>query len=592
MIELDGKYKCMIMAFLLGICCVITYYFHTVLSICVVFTHFFYIPIILAAMWWKRNGLVVAIFLAALLILSHCTLPSESVAPAYDFIRALMFVIVAFVVAMLSEQIAKAEETLRKKKEKYRTVVENIHDVVVALDTEGKFTYLSQRFEEATGYLPEDVIGHHFTEVIAPEYRESTVERFRRGLSGETIALYEIELLLKDGKRLPIELNVTTILDSDGQPSGRLAVARDISERKKTEEKLRLFSHSVDSSIDGMAMGDLKGRITYVNETFTKMFGYSREELIGAEIATIYSEDQIPKLEEALRTTLEEGWTGELIAKRKNGTLFPIVVSSSRVMDDEGNVIAHMANHRDITEQKQREAERENLLKELEVKNTALDSFAYTVSHDLKAPLVSIRGFAGLLRDDLKQKEAEGVERDLKYIETTVTKMNNLLNDTLELSRIGRVANPAEDVPFFELVREAQEQTREQLNSSGVELSVADDFPAVHVDRMRIVEVLVNLITNSINYMGEQPQPEIEFGYRVESDATVFFVADNGIGIDRNKHEKVFDLFYKVDTDSMGTGAGLAIVKRIIYVHGGRIWIESEKGKGCTVCFTLPLSQG
>ncbi len=158
MIELDGKYKCMVMAFLLGICCAITYYFHTVLSICVVFTHFFYIPIILAAVWWKRKGLVVAIFLAALLILSHRTFSDEYVAPAYDFIRALMFVIVAFVVAMLSEQIAKAEETLRKKKEKYRTVVDNINDVVVALDTEGKFTYLSPRFEETTGYLPEDVI--------------------------------------------------------------------------------------------------------------------------------------------------------------------------------------------------------------------------------------------------------------------------------------------------------------------------------------------------------------------------------------------------------------------------------------------------
>ncbi|KAF5416295.1 MAG: Methanogenesis regulatory histidine kinase FilI [Candidatus Methanophagaceae archaeon] len=591
MIELDGKYKCMVMAFLLGICCVITYYVHTVLSICVVFTHFFYIPIILAAMWWKRKGLVVAIFLAALLILSHRAFPNEYVAPA-DFIRAIMFVIVAFVVAMLSEQIAKVEETLRKKKEKYRTVVDNINDVVVALDTEGKFTYLSPRFEEATGYLPEDVIGHPFTEVLAPEYRESTVERFRRGLSGETTALYEVVILQKTGKRLPIELSVTTILDSDGQPRGRLAVARDISERKKTEEKLRLFSHSVDSSIDGMAMGDLEGRITYVNETFTKMFGYSREELIGAEIASIYPEDQIPKLKDALRVTVEEGWTGELIAKRKNGALFPIVVSSSRVKDDEGHVIAHMANHRDITEQKQREEERERLLKELEVKNTALDSFAYTVSHDLKAPLVSIRGFAGLLRDDLKQKEADGVERDLKYIETTVTKMNHLVNDTLELSRIGRVANPAEDVLFFELVQEAQEQTREQINSCGVELSMADDFPAVHVDRMRIVEVLVNLITNSINYRGEQSQPEIEFGYRIEGDATVFFVADNGIGIDKNQHEKVFDLFYKVDTDSMSTGAGLAIVKRIIDVHGGSIWIESEKGKGCTVCFTLPLSQG
>ena len=119
--------------------------------------------------------------------------------------------------------------------------------------------------------------------------------------------------------------------------------------------------------------------------------------------------------------------------------------------------------------------------------------------------------------------------------------------------------------------------------------STANDFPTVHVDRMRIAEVLVNLIVNSINYRGEQPHPEIEIGHRIDNGERVFFVKDNGIGIDKSQHEKVFDLFYQVDTSGKGTGAGLAIVKRIIEVHGGRIGGESEKGKGCTVCFTLPV---
>ncbi|KAF5434802.1 Signal transduction histidine kinase [Candidatus Methanophagaceae archaeon] len=164
--------------------------------------------------------------------------------------------------------------------------------------------------------------------------------------------------------------------------------------------------------------------------------------------------------------------------------------------------------------------------------------------------------------------------------------MDRLITDTLQLSRIGRVVNPPKEVPFGALVQEAQEQ----IKSGGVEVTVADDFPSVCVDRMRIVEVLVNLITNSIKYMGEQRQPKIDMGYRVDGKTPVFFVQDNGMGIDKSQHETVFELFHKVDSSSNGTGAGLAIVKRIIEVHKGRIWIESEEGKGCTVCFTLPLS--
>jgi light-regulated signal transduction histidine kinase (bacteriophytochrome) len=193
---------------------------------------------------------------------------------------------------------------------------------------------------------------------------------------------------------------------------------------------------------------------------------------------------------------------------------------------------------------------------------------------------------------DLEKGETERVGKNLKYIENGIIKMAQLLNDTLELSRIGRVANPSEVVPFGELVSEALEQTSEQTKSGGVEISVSEDFPSVYVDRMKIVEVLVNLIENSINYMGDEAHPKIDIGYRTDDGdgETVFFVRDNGVGIDQDMHEKVFELFCKLDRSTKGTGAGLAIVKRIIEVHRGRIWIESEKGDGCTVCATLPIA--
>jgi len=196
-----------------------------------------------------------------------------------------------------------------------------------------------------------------------------------------------------------------------------------------------------------------------------------------------------------------------------------------------------------------------------------------------------------MLQKDLEQNEREKAETDLKCISKAATTMDTLLSDTLQLSRIGRVANPPEDVSFGAIIQEALEQTAEQIKSSVAEISVAENLPTVHVDRMRIAEVLVNLIGNSIKYMSESASPKIAIGHYIKGKEAVFFVKDNGIGIDKSQHEKVFELFYKLDKNSEGTGAGLAIVKRIIEVHGGHIWIESEKERGAWFISRCPLCE-
>jgi len=229
---------------------------------------------------------------------------------------------------------------------------------------------------------------------------------------------------------------------------------------------------------------------------------------------------------------------------------------------------------------------------ELESRNAEMERFVYTVSHELRSPLISVGGIVGFLEKDLENKDAQRIETDLRLIGDALTRMDQLLGETLELSRIGRIVNPPEDVSFNEIASEALDQTGASIKAKGVNVSMADGLPLVRVDKMRIVEVLVNLIENSVKYMGDQPHPRIEIGYRSDEGQTIFFVRDNGIGIDPSQHDKVFELFYKVDNKTEGIGAGLAIVKRIIEVHGGKIWIESGLGKGCTVCFTLPLAQG
>ena len=247
-----------------------------------------------------------------------------------------------------------------------------------------------------------------------------------------------------------------------------------------------------------------------------------------------------------------------------------------------------LENARLFTELQSELSTREKLIKELESKNTELERFTYTISHDLKSPLVTINGFLGYLKVDMVSGNSDRVLTDIQRIQDAVDKMHLLLKELLELSRIGRIVNPLETVPFEELTREALEIVHGQLEARRVTVQTQPNLPAIYGDRQRLIEVLQNLIDNAAKYMGDQPAPSIEIGQSGEEDGRlIFFIKDNGIGIHAQYHERIFGLFNKLDSKSDGTGIGLALVKRIIEVHGGRIWVESETGKGATFFFTL-----
>lgn len=245
---------------------------------------------------------------------------------------------------------------------------------------------------------------------------------------------------------------------------------------------------------------------------------------------------------------------------------------------------------RELNERKRVEAERVRIIKELEAKNGELERFTYTVSHDLKSPLITISGFVGLLEADAKSGNTRKFKSDLEKIGDAAEKMKRLLDELLELSRIGRLMNPPSDFPFAEIVREAISLVRGRLQAGNIEVGVQENLPVVSGDRRRLIEVLQNLIDNAAKFMGDQPEPKIEIGVRNQENAQVFFVKDNGIGIESKYREKIFGLFDKLDPRSDGTGIGLALVRRIVEVHGGRIWVESEgPNKGSTFYFTLPV---
>ncbi len=241
--------------------------------------------------------------------------------------------------------------------------------------------------------------------------------------------------------------------------------------------------------------------------------------------------------------------------------------------------------------------ERERLIAELEASNAELSLYNYTISHDLKNPLVTIKSFLGLLRRDIAGGDTDRVEHDLERIGAAAEKMRRLLDELLELSRIGRVTNPPQEVALSQLASEAVESLSEEIARRGVTVDIAPGLPVVRGDRPRLLEVVQNLLENAVRYAGDGEEPRVEVGVLDDgsghgADAPVFYVRDNGIGIDPRYHEKIFGLFERLEQEEEGTGIGLALVRRIIQVHGGRIWVESAGlGYGSTFCVALPGSR-
>jgi len=268
-------------------------------------------------------------------------------------------------------------------------------------------------------------------------------------------------------------------------------------------------------------------------------------------------------------------------ALHPDGTVMYLKASALVIQGADGMAERMIGINSDITERKQYE-------QELQQKNAELERFTYTVSHDLKSPIITIKGFTGSLEKDLANGRYERMAGDLKRVSDAADRMNDLLRDLLELTTIGRVVDKPEKVDMNLLVDEVLAKLAETFKNRNLNVAVQSDLPEVLCDKRRMAEVVQNLLENAINYMGDQAEPQIQFGMRKEAGENIFFVQDNGIGIDEKYHQIIFGLFNKLDAESEGTGIGLALVKRIIEVHGGRVWVESVgEGLGSRFCFTI-----
>gem|GEM_PF-1496856 len=367
-------------------------------------------------------------------------------------------------------------------------------------------------------------------------------------------------------------------------------------------------------------------RITRFNHAFEHLTGYTAGEVIGQELHMLFPEaSRDESLGKIARTLAGEYWESvEIPVFCRDGDVRLALWNSANIYAEDGTtLLATIAQGQEITERKQAEEalrqayenglrtqeamlsltedlqneiaerkraeeERERLLAELEAKNRELESFVYTVSHDLKAPLVSLGGFSYALQEELHDQLGDESKHYLERIQANVAHMDALIMNLLELSRIGRVVGPIEEIDVATLVREIQEELALKLEEAGAEFVVQEPLPAVRADRGRFRQVFANLIDNAVKFRSEERPLRIEVGCQEERDLYRLQVADNGIGIAPRYHEEIFVPFRQLDPETAGVGIGLALGKKIVEHHGGRVWVESEEGAGATFYFTLP----
>jgi signal transduction histidine kinase len=283
--------------------------------------------------------------------------------------------------------------------------------------------------------------------------------------------------------------------------------------------------------------------------------------------------------EETAVTALKAGAHDFLV----KGRLARLVPAIEREMKDAETRRSH----------RQAEAERINLIASLEIVNAELERFLYTAFHDLRSPLVTIQGFLGMLNNDLQADRRDKIQSYIERISGAASKMDTLLSGLLKLAKVGHVMHPSEDVDLLPLTQEILKGMEEKLHSRNITVIISPDLPTIHGDRIHLGEVLENLIENAAKYTADQPNPVIEIGTRTQDDQQIIFVKDNGQGIDLRYQKRIFNLFEKLDPMGEGPGVGLALVKRIIDMHGGTIWVESEgEGQGSVFCFTIGNHRG
>jgi PAS domain S-box-containing protein len=465
----------------------------------------------------------------------------------------------------------------------YENIFEASKDAIGFGTPDGTILLINRAFSELTGFSREELLTMNVRDLIPEQHRKQRDHMVAHVLQTGEPGEYEIDYLRKNGSQVPVAITVFAVKREDGQSTGLAAIVRDLTERRHAENRLRLV---VESSPDGLLLVDEEGTIRMVNRQIDQLFGYERTELIGQSVEMLvpqrmrshHAGDRAEFIAHSESRAMGKG--RDLYGVRKDGQEFPLEIGLSPIRTPDGlNVLASVV---DISERKRIQEQLQKVERLAE-----LGTLASGMAHEIGTPMNVILGRAEYL---LQRTADEGMKKGLATIVTQVERITKVMNQLLALAR--RRTAERRPVNLGEIMEETLELFQQRIASNGitVETSIDADVPSVSADRDQIIQVLINLVMNSLHAMPEGGRLRLSLAR--EGRLVCLGVSDTGHGMSEEIRSKVFEPFFTTKEFGKGTGLGLTVVKDIVEEHGGTITVESIVDKGTTFWIRLPLGKG
>ena len=473
------------------------------------------------------------------------------------------------------------DERLQIEKEKYRSIIANMNLGLLEVDKNDVITLANQSFTDISGYSLEELIGKKASNLFLTNDSKETVkskETLRE--EGKTDS-YEVKVIDKLGKKRHWLISGAPNYDVTGKVIGSIGIHLDITEQKEQEEQLYLLSLIAEKNINAVIISDANGKIEWANKSFLDMSGYKMEEILGKKPGhLLQGEETNPETVKYMKDAITKGlpFNCEVVNYSKDGKKYWVGIQGQALYNKKGEIVKYFAIEENVTKKKELEQQREFLVESLAKSNKELEDYAAIVSHDLKSPLRSIHSLISWIKEDNDKEFSEQTIQYLSMIEGKVEKMDHLIEGILTYAKIDKVDKVCEKVNTQEVIQNI-------INiihiPNHISVTITNSLPIVDADRFRVQQLFQNLISNAVNYI-DKPIGTVEVSCLEDPKHFIFSIKDNGPGIAQENQEKIFIIFQSLEKSEKSTGLGLSIVKKIVDNYNGKIWIESEIGKGTT----------
>jgi PAS domain S-box-containing protein len=512
----------------------------------------------------------------------------------------VLFVLFALLIGWFGVVRRRVENALRASEQKYRELIDASPDAIFVWDKDGRCVLSNASAARLRGCAENELTGLSIADTYLAYERDRIRERFDTAKS-EDVFRFERQFLRKDNQVVAVEVSLSPTGEGHYQ-----AVVRDISDRKRAERELRKQAELLSLAHDAIIVRDPESRITFWNTGAEKTYGWTAAEAIGKvthELLQTTFPEPLDQINAMLPRTGR--WEGELIHTKPDGTQVVVASRWSLRRNEHGAPAAILEINRDVTDRKRAEQQIRKLNQELEQRviertrelqavNKELEAFAYSVSHDLRAPVRHIAGFTELLQKHAQPVLDDKSRHHIATILDSATRMGNLVDDLLAFSRIGRAETQKTTVKLDQLVKAAMADSAPDAQGRTIDWQIGV-LPICHGDPAMLRLVVTNLISNALKFTRTREQARIEIGsLNHQPGEVVFFVKDNGVGFDMKYEDKLFGVFQRLHSQEAfeGTGIGLATVQRIVHRHGGRVWAEGAIDQGATFYVALPATKG